>query len=49
MRSCPKLPLRLMEPMPDASDSPLGKAEPISDGVNAFRITELKKREILLC
>lgn len=46
VRSCLKLPLCLMDPMADASDSLLAKAEPVSDGANASGTTELNKGEV---
>jgi len=40
VRSCEKLPPRLIEPVPDGSktDPPLAKAQPISDGGSACGI-----------
>ena len=45
MRSCQKLPLCPIEPMPAGSktDLPLAKAEPIGDSGSASRITYLRK------
>ena len=45
VRSCQKLPLCLIEPMPASSKSnpPLAKAEPISNSGNASVIAYLRK------
>ena len=46
-RSCQKLPLSLIEPMPAGSmrDPPLAKAEPISNGSSASGLRYLRKGE----
>jgi len=46
VRSCWKLPLCLMEPVPAGSkrDPLLGKAKPISNGGSTSEITYLKRR-----
>ena len=45
VRRCQKLPLCLIEPMPDGSkmDPPLAKAEPISDDGSASVIAYLRR------
>ena len=51
VRSCYKLPLCHMEPMPAGSkmDPPVAKAEPSSDGGGASGITYLRREKKLLC